>query len=152
MGGDVEAQFWAHLAGSAADVQPARAAEEKPDPTEEEKMMYRFWYVREDADGKMLTDEIEERPLRRTMLKDEDTYILELYNKIYVWQGHNASTNEKHACMRIALEHKETMKKPHGTSISRIPQGVEDALFISFFEDFYGAENAVINNEIQQQI
>jgi hypothetical protein len=58
MGGDVEAEFWAHLAGSAADVQPARAAEEKPDPSEEEKMMYRLWHVREDADGKMLTDEV----------------------------------------------------------------------------------------------
>jgi len=79
------------------------------------------------------------------MLKDVDTYILELYNKIYVWQGHHASTNEKYACMQIAVEHKETMKKPKGTSITRIPQGVEDSLFVSFFENFYAAENAVIN-------
>ena len=58
MGGDFEKNFWTLLSGSAADVQPARAAEEKPDPSEEERMMYRLWHVREDADGKMLTDEV----------------------------------------------------------------------------------------------
>jgi len=149
MGGDVEAEFWSHLEGSADDVKEAHAVEEKPDPTEEEKLMYRLWHVREDAEGKMLTDEVKDRPLRRTMLDDTDTYILELYNKVYVWQGHGASDNEKYACMRICVTHKEKMKKPKGTSITRIPQGCEDSLFVSFFEDFYGKENLKVNKEIQ---
>lgn len=51
--------------------------------------------------------------------------------------------------MKIAVNHKEKMNKPKGTSITRVPQGIEDSLFVSFFEDFYGAENAVVNKEIQ---
>jgi len=115
-------------------------------------MMYRLWHVREDAEGKMNTDEIPERPLKRTMLLTNDTYILELYNKVYVWQGHAASDNEKYACMKIAVEHKEKMNKPKGTSITRIPEGVEDSLFVSFFEDFYGAYNTAVNKEVQKKI
>lgn len=85
----------------------------------------------------MNCDEIQERPLKKEMLKSDDTYILELYNKIYVWQGKQASTNEKHMSMNLANKYKTEWNKPKGTSVTRIPQGVEDSLFISFFEGFY---------------
>jgi hypothetical protein len=42
--------------------------------------------------------------------------------------------------MAIANKHKIEMKKPAGTSITRIPEGVEDAVWKSFFEGYY--ENA----------
>ena len=82
-------------------------------------------------------DEIKERPLRKAMLKDDDTFILELYNKVYVWQGKNASTKEKHMSMTIANNYKKKWNKPKGTSITRVPHGVEDSLFISYFEGYY---------------
>jgi len=52
-------------------------------------------------------------------------------------QGHNASTVEKHACMNLANKYKKEWNKPAGTSITRLPQGTEDALFLSYFEGFY---------------
>ena len=39
--------------------------------------------------------------------------------------------------MAFAKAFKEEHNKPKGTHISRIPQGVEDGLFKSYFEDFY---------------
>lgn len=33
----------------------------------------------------MTVDKIEERPLRKEMLDSNDSYILEMYDKVYVW-------------------------------------------------------------------
>lgn len=90
-----------------------------------------------DASGSVVTTEIEERPLKREHLNDSDSYILELYDQVYVWQGHDASAKEKYAGMKIAKDHVKTHNKPKGTKISRIPQGTEDSTFKSFFDGFY---------------
>ena len=74
------------------------------------------------------------------MLLEDDTFILELYSHIYVWQGKKASANEKHMSFLIANKYKKEWNKPKGTQITRIPQGIEDTLFVSFFEGFYQGE------------
>lgn len=71
------------------------------------------------------------------MLNENDSYVLELFDTIYVWQGMHASASEKHNSMAIAKQIVIDNNKPKGTHISRIPQGVEDSLFKSYFEDFY---------------
>ena len=85
----------------------------------------------------MTVDKIEERPLRKDMLDSNDTYILEMYDKVYVWQGKGANIEEKKYGMAIANKHKIDMKKPKGTSVTRIPEGVEDQIWKSFFEGYY---------------
>ena len=52
--------------------------------TEEEAMRYQLFHI-SDASGEMKTEEVVERPLERKHLLDDDTYILELYDKVYVW-------------------------------------------------------------------
>jgi hypothetical protein len=71
------------------------------------------------------------------MLDSKDTYILELYDVVYVWQGKHASIEEKRSGMNLANKYKVEWKKPKGTRITRIPEGTEDALFISYFEGYY---------------
>jgi hypothetical protein len=136
-GDAVEAEFWKALGGSAADVQPPNANEHDPEANEETMTKYRFWHIYEEA-GKLEGKEVEERPLKWSMLDKNDTFILELYNKVYVWQGKDASTNEKHGCMKIATNKKKEWNKPQGTSITRVAQGVEDSLFLSYFEGAWG--------------
>lgn len=82
MGGKVEEVFWGQLAGNKSEVQPA--VKESLDASDDVMFAYKLWHIYE-QDDKIHGDEIKERPLRRDMLKNDDTYILELYNKIYVW-------------------------------------------------------------------
>ena len=49
-----------------------------------ERLIYNFYHV-SDASGTMTVDKIEERPLTKSMLKSDDSYILEMYDKVYVW-------------------------------------------------------------------
>ena len=71
------------------------------------------------------------------MLNDSDSYILELYDTVYIWQGKDSSAKEKYAGMKIAKDFVKNNNKPKGTKISRVPQGTEDSTFKSFFESFY---------------
>lgn len=71
------------------------------------------------------------------MLDSSDSYILEMFDKVYVWQGKHSSTNEKRAGMTLAAKYKAEWKKPPGTTVTRLPEGTEDALWMSFFEGYY---------------
>lgn len=86
MGGQIEEDFWNALGGTKADVQPV-VADEAALASEDELLKYKLWHIYEDEnDGKKIKgDEISERPLKKSMLSTNDTYILELYDKVYVW-------------------------------------------------------------------
>jgi len=80
MGGQIEADFYAALSGSKSDVQPAFKDEKNPEVSDDVFLKYRLWHIWENDQGKIEGKEVEERPLRVEMLKDDDTFILELYN------------------------------------------------------------------------
>ena len=84
MGGSIEEDFWKALGGSKADVQPPLVDEKEPEVDSDETFMYKLWWVHE-SEGKLNCEEVKERPLTLKKLKSEDTCILELFNKIYVW-------------------------------------------------------------------
>ena len=42
--------------------------------------------------------------------------------------------------MTLAAKYKTEWKKPAGTHITRLPEGTEDALFMSYFEGYYKCE------------
>lgn len=135
MGGEIEETFWAGLKGG----RPSQIAAAVPDtPTVDEAtvMAYSFWHV-SDNTGSLVQTEITERPLKASMLDTNDSFILELYDTVYVWQGKRASISEKRNSMAIAKKFVQDHGKPKGTHISRIPEGVEDSLFKSYFEEFY---------------
>ena len=69
----------------------------------------------------METKEITDRPLTRDHLKDDDSYILELYDQVYVWQGKGASTKEKMFGVKLAKDFITEKGKPKNTKIHRIP-------------------------------
>jgi len=55
---------------------------------------YALYHI-SDASGSVVTTEITERPLRRDHLSTNDSYILELFDQVYVWIGRRASQREK---------------------------------------------------------
>ena len=130
-----QAAFWEALGGQPASIAPAQP-DEPPAGTEDERMQYKLWHVSDDS-GQMVTAEVTERPLTRAHLNDSDSYILELYDTVYIWQGKDSSAKEKYAGMKIAKDFVKNNNKPAGTRVSRIPQGTEDSTFKSFFDGFY---------------
>jgi hypothetical protein len=59
--------------------------------------------------------------LKRSHLDDNDTYILELYDQVYVWQGDGASAKEKMMGVKMAKDFITEKGKPPKTKIHRIP-------------------------------
>jgi gelsolin len=53
--------------------------------------------------------------LKKEHLDTNDTFILELSNKIYVWIGKKANLEEKQNAMRIAKEFIKDKGKPSNT-------------------------------------
>jgi hypothetical protein len=135
VGGQVEDDFWKLLGGKPAQIAPAHP-DEVPKGSEDERTRYALFHV-SDASGSVQLTEVTERPLKRSHLNDTDTYILELYDEVYVWQGSGSSLAEKQSGIKIAKDFIAKKGKPKTTRISRIPQGVEDATFKGFFEGFY---------------
>ena len=82
-GGQVEEDFWQVLGGKPDKINPP-VPDEIPQGSEEDFMMCKLFHL-SDASGKLEMSEITERPLKREHLSDDDTYILELYNQVYVW-------------------------------------------------------------------
>lgn len=82
MGGEIEETFWNALGGRPAQIKPA--VSDEPTADEETLLAYKFWHV-SDASGTLETTEITDRPLKADMLKTDDSYILELYDTVYVW-------------------------------------------------------------------
>jgi len=132
---EVQEAFWAALGGRPDVIAPA-TPDEVPAGSEEERLRYALFHV-SDASGSIQTTEITERPLTRAHLNDSDSYILELYDTVYIWQGKDSSKQEKYAGMKIAKDFVKTKGKPANTKISRLPQGTEDSNFKSFFDGFY---------------
>lgn len=66
-------------------------------------MSYSLYKV-SNASGTLEMTEIEERPLKKPHLDTNDTFILELANKIYVWVGKGAHLEEKKGAMKFAKD------------------------------------------------
>lgn len=95
---------------------------------------YKFYEI--DEHKNYVPHEITERPLRADMLKDDMAFILKTMTRIVVWNGKNASANEKRYSFKIAMDFKKN-NPDSKAKISRVPQGAESAEFKSYFEGFY---------------
>ena len=129
--------FWTALGGRPASI-AAAIPDEAPAGTEDERMAYKLWHISDDS-GAIVTTEVTARPLTRAHLIDSDSYILELYDAVMIWQGKDSSAKEKYAGMKIAKDFVKSHNKVAGCKVSRIPQGTEDSTFKSFFDGFYPA-------------
>ena len=62
--------------------------------TGDEDTKYNFYHISNET-GKLMCNEVKDRPLTRSMLSTKDTYILELHKQIYIWIGKEADFEEK---------------------------------------------------------
>lgn len=132
---DADAEFWKILGGKPAKINPpiSDAAAEAGDDA---LMSYKFYKISNET-GKLLCQEVKDRPLTKAMLDTNDTFILELQKQVIIWIGRGANTEEKKNAIRIGQGFVKKNNKPQGTRVMRITEGAEDAYFRSFFNGFY---------------
>jgi len=82
-------------------------------------MKYSLWHISDDS-GSIVTTEVTARPLKREHLINSDSYILETFDAVFVWNGTDASDKEKYAGLKIAKDFVKSHNKPAATKISRI--------------------------------
>lgn len=116
---EIQNEFWELLGGKPAEINPA-IPDDAPTASEDERLQYKLWHISDDS-GEIVTTEVTDRPLKRSHLSDSDSYILELYDTVYIWQGKDSSAKEKYAGMKIAKDFVKKNNKPKGTKITRTP-------------------------------
>lgn len=86
-----------------------------------------------DATGTLQTEEITQRPFKRSHLNSLDAFILELEFKIYIWIGLGSSTIEKKNAIQIGKSFIELHDKPTNTTIDIVIENMENEDFKEYF-------------------
>ena len=63
--------------------------------------------------------------MKRSHLDDNDTYILELYDQVYVWQGNGASPKEKMMGVKMAKDFITDLVTTIGWAFDHLPRKVK---------------------------
>ena len=129
----IDKEFWDHLGGKPATINAA-VPDDQVGEAEDEK--YAFFKISNET-GKIQCQEITERPLKKTHLDTNDSFVLELNKHVYIWIGKQANAEEKKNALAIGKGFVKAHNKPKGTRVSRIVENAEDTHFKSFFQDFY---------------
>lgn len=87
-----------------------------------------------DASGKMVFEEITERPLDKKMLDTNDAYVLNTgQSGIYAWVGKGASSDERLNAMKYATDFISKQSLPVWTPVTRMNEGTETQMFKQYF-------------------
>ena len=133
--------FWATLGGK-AEYDTSAATQENP------KEPRLFWGS--NASGVFKIEEIYD--FTQDDLNEDDVYILDLYNEVYVWVGSGANDVEKKMAMETAIDF--VTNAPDGrsadTPIYRINAGAEPVMFTSHFVAWDSAEPDVYKRKMRQ--
>lgn len=133
--------FWEALGGKAEYDDSAALIEHPKEPR-------LFWGS--NATGVFKVEEIFD--FTQDDLNEDDVYILDLYNEVYVWVGSGANDVEKKAAMETAIDF--VANAPDGrspdTAIYRVNAGAEPAMFTSHFVAWDAAENDVYKRKMRQ--
>lgn len=133
--------FWAALGGKAEYDTSAASQENSKEPR-------LFWGS--NASGLFKVEEIYD--FTQDDLNEDDVYILDLFNEVYVWVGSGANDVEKKMAMETAIDF--VTNAPDGrspdTPIYRINAGTEPSMFTSHFVAWDSSEPDVYKRKMRQ--
>ncbi|KAL2090020.1 hypothetical protein ACEWY4_014708 [Coilia grayii] len=96
-------------------------------------------YMVSDAAGSMKTSLVAQAsPFKQEMLNPSECYLLDngVDNKIFLWKGPNANTDERKAAMKAAEQFIKDKNYSKNTQIQVMPAGGETSLFKQFFSNW----------------
>ncbi|XP_014292137.1 gelsolin, cytoplasmic isoform X1 [Halyomorpha halys] len=98
-------------------------------------------YKVSDAGGKLVSEKISEKPLKKSMLKSEDCFILDTVTSgIYVWVGKGSTTQEKVKALEQGQNFIASNKYPSWTRLQRVVELAEPSAFREYFSDWSNAQ------------
>jgi len=117
-GDDDDEQFWSCLGGKGpiADANELDASVTEIAP--------KLFHV-SDASGSMEVTQVAEgqREMKRSLLDNNDVFILDLNTSVYIWVGSGANAKERSQAMKVATDFLVTTGRPNHTPIVRIMSG-----------------------------
>lgn len=144
---EAEKEFWDALGGKPKMIH--RAVTDNLDHEHNDSLFEHKLFRVSDTSGELVLDEVTERPLKKSHLETESVFILELEKVIYVWCGKEASYEEKNKAILTARDFRDQREKSKKTSIVKVPEFGEDAVFKSFFVDFYILKGYNIDKNVE---
>jgi len=117
--------FWKTLGGKPDKVAPATPDDVKPT----EKSLWRL----SDATGELKLTKID-GPVKKTSLKSEDVFIVDVGVIVYAWIGKGTTKKEKAGAIKYATDYLVSHKRPTYTPVSRVLEGAEPAAFFKSFD------------------
>ncbi|XP_024086228.1 gelsolin, cytoplasmic [Cimex lectularius] len=130
-------QFFSLLgSGSQAQI-PKEAAVDDDEEFEKNLDATVSLYKVTDSSGKLVSEKLGQKPLKRDMLKPEDCFILDTVNSgIYVWVGKTATSQERVEALKKGQAFLDQSSYPKWTKMQRIIQGAEPTAFKEYFSDW----------------
>eukprot|EP00029_Vermamoeba_vermiformis_P005779 TRINITY_DN209_c0_g1_i3.p1 TRINITY_DN209_c0_g1~~TRINITY_DN209_c0_g1_i3.p1 ORF type:complete len:597 (-),score=204.42 TRINITY_DN209_c0_g1_i3:2225-4015(-) len=125
--------FWAALGGK-GDIQDEVSGGDDIEFEEQYSKETKLYRV-SDASGAIQITEVDlgGKPLDRSHLDTNDCFILDCVTEIFVWTGRKSTAQEKSESMNIAKKFLQDFKRPNWTPITKLTEGVENALFKAKF-------------------
>lgn len=139
--GAEEDKFWTALGGKG----PIASADEGGDDAEfekastEEVKLFKVSAVDQPANRV----DTQGKPLHRRMLESEYTFIVDAHTEIFIWTGRQSPIDVRHHAVSLAKKFLSDNGRPDWTPITKVTEGVENALFKGKFQ---GAFKEFIDN------
>jgi len=122
------AAFWKLLGGK-----PTKEQLPKETPDDEKKTHTKVLQQLSDSTGQLKLTEVATGTFKKSQLKSDDVFIVDLGNELIVWVGKGASKKERALAIQYAGLYLKHAKRPFGTPIVRIAEGQESAGFWKHF-------------------
>lgn len=137
---DEVAQFFKELGSGSSSQVPNKPSQDDDLEFEKKVENSATLYKVSDAGGKLVTEKIGQKPLKQSMLKQEDCFVLDTGAPgIYVWVGKGATTQEKVEALKKGQLFLSENKYPKWTKMSRVIQGAEPSSFKEYFSEWRDA-------------
>jgi len=118
--------FWKILGGK-----PTSIAAATPD---EVKVDHKSLHQLSDSTGELKLTEISKGTVKRTSLKSEDVFIVDIGHTLFVWVGKGTTKKEKANAMKYATDYLSKQGRPSYIPVTRVLEGAEPAFFSKAFD------------------
>jgi len=121
-------KFWKLLGGkpAASEIKPATSDDVK---VEKVKVLFEV----SDKTGKLVRTKVAENAVKKSMLKTDEVFLLDIGHTVYCWIGKGASPAERKNGIKMGTDYLTEAGRPIHTPVTRVLEGAEPRGFLAEF-------------------